>query len=185
MSSSRKLCHYLHLPLQSGDAGTLQRMGRRYTPAAYAATVRHAVRLLPHLGLGTDVMTGFPGETDEAFAHTRDLVAALPFSNLHVFAYSERPGTRAAGLAEPVPPAVRKTRARELLRLHDEKRQAFARRCVGRTVEVLVESVGKDGCGRGWSGEYLDCRVAGIGREQIGRIVTFTPGSVQAGAILA
>ena len=185
MATSRKLCRYLHLPLQSGDAGTLQRMGRKYTPEAFAATVQQAVRCMPEIGLGTDLIAGFPGETAEAFARTRQFVAALPFSNLHVFPYSERPGTPAAALANSVPPAERKARARELLQLHAEKRMAFAGKFIGRPVEVLIEGLGRDGRGRGWSREYLDCRVAGVRRAQIGKLVTFTPAGVEEGAVLA
>jgi len=189
MAVSPKLCRHLHLPLQSGDAATLRRMGRRYTPEEYAATVQDAARRMPDLGLGTDIIAGFPGETDEAFERTRQFVAALPFNNLHVFPYSERPGTPAAAFADAVPSAVRKARARTLIRLREEQRQAFARQFVGRPVETLIEGIGKDGRGHGWSGQYLDCRVAGVGRAEIGRIVAFTPdgadGSVLCGAVKA
>jgi len=183
MVSCRKLCRYLHLPLQSGDAATLQRMGRRYTPEAYAATVQTAVARMPDLGLGTDLIAGFPGETVEAFARTQQFVAAMPFNNLHVFPYSERPGTPASTFSEPVPPTMRKARAQELIRLKEEQRRAFARKFIGRTVEVLIERVGRDGYGGGWSGEYLDCRVAGVSRADIRKIVTFSPTDAD-GAVL-
>ena len=184
MAGCDKLCRYLHLPLQSADAQTLQRMGRRYTPKAFAATVQYAAQRMPELGLGTDLITGFPGETDEAFERTRQFVASLPFNNLHVFPYSVRPGTPAATFADHVPPVVRKARARVLIRLGEEQRQAFAQRFVGRPIEVLLEAIGKDGRGHGWSGEYLSCRVAGVSRAQIGRIVKYTPVGVEAGAVL-
>jgi len=183
MAACPKLCRHLHLPLQSGDADTLRRMGRRYTPEAYAETVRYAVGCLPLLGLGTDLITGFPGESDEAFARSRAFVDGLPFNNLHVFPYSERPGTPAANRTDTVPLAVRKARARELIRLREEKRAAFARQLVGRPAEVLIESVGRDGCGRGWSGEYLDCRVDGVVRAEIGSIVAFQPERAEAGVL--
>lgn len=175
MAACRKLCRYLHLPLQSGDAETLRRMGRRYTPEEYAETVRTAVRRMPDLAVGTDVIVGFPGETEAAFERTRQFVSALPFSNLHVFPYSERPGTPAAACAGAVPRAIRRARARALVRLHAAKRLAFAGQFVGRTVEVLIESLDPDGCGRGWSGQYLGCRVNGVQRASIGRLITFTP----------
>ncbi|MEI8244127.1 MAG: MiaB/RimO family radical SAM methylthiotransferase [bacterium] len=185
MSACRKLCRYLHLPLQSGDAGTLRRMGRTYTPESFAAMAQYAAQRMPDLGLGTDIIAGFPGETDAAFERTRQFVAALPFSNLHIFPYSERPGTPAETFADRVPVSVRKARARELIRLGVEMRQAFARRFVGRTVDVLIEHISKDGRGCGWSSEYLGCRVAGVGRAQIGRIVPFTPAGVEPGGVLA
>ena len=86
--------------------------------------------------------------------------------------------------AERVERRVRRARAQALIRLREEKRWAFALRFVGRPVEVLIERIGKDGRGRGWSGEYLDCRVAGVSRAQIGRIVSFTPARVEDGAVL-
>ena len=183
MAACSKLCRYLHLPLQSGDADTLRRMGRRYTPEEFAATVQHAVRRMPDMGLGADLIAGFPGETDEAFARTRQFVAALPFHNLHICPYSERPGTPAAAFADAVPRTVRKARAQALIRLREEKRRAFALKFVGRPVETLIERVGMDGCGRGWSGEYLDCRVAGVSRAEIGRIVAFTPNHADGGVL--
>ncbi|MEI6211542.1 MAG: MiaB/RimO family radical SAM methylthiotransferase [bacterium] len=185
MSSCSKICRHLHLPLQSGDAATLRRMRRRYTPESYAAIVQAAMRRLPDLGLGTDLIVGFPGESDESFARTIQFVESLPFSNLHVFPYSARPGTTAAELPEAVPPAVRKARAQELLRLREEKRRAFALQFVGRPVDVLIERLDTDGFGCGWSGAYLDCRVPGISRSQRGRIVRFTPTGVgESGALV-
>jgi len=175
MAGSPKLCRHLHLPLQSGDAGILAAMHRRYTPAAYAACVCAAVRRLPDLGLGTDVIVGFPGETESAFASTQRLIQELPFSNLHVFPYSERQGTPAAELADAVPPAVRKARARALRRLCDVKKRLFAAQFVGRQVETLIERVDKDGCGWGWTGAYLECGAAGLDRAQIGKIVPVYP----------
>jgi threonylcarbamoyladenosine tRNA methylthiotransferase MtaB len=185
MAAQRKLCRHLHLPLQSGDAATLRRMGRRYTPEEFAATVRQAVARVPELGVGTDVITGFPGEDEAAFARTREFVAALPVSNLHVFPYSERPGTPAASLAGAVPRAVRKARASEMIRLREAMRQGFARRFVGRPVEVLVERLDRDGCGRGWTGEYLECRIEGLTRGTVGRVVTVTPVAAEMGRLRA
>jgi threonylcarbamoyladenosine tRNA methylthiotransferase MtaB len=184
MAGCDKLCRFLHLPLQSGDAATLQRMGRRYTPAAYLEVVQTALRRLPGVGLGTDLLVGFPGETEAAFAATRQVVASLPFSKLHVFPYSERPGTPAAALTEVVPSAVRKARARELTRLGEVQRQAFARQWVGRPVTVLLEGVDAAGVGQGWSGEYLACRVAGVAAAARGQLVPFTPVGVATGGVL-
>ncbi len=178
MAGCDKLCRFLHLPLQSGDAAVLQRMGRRYTPEAYLEVVQTALRRLPGVGLGTDLLVGFPGESEAAFAGTRQLVAALPFSKVHVFPYSERPGTPAATFAGVVAPAVRKARARELTRLGETQRQLFARQWVGQRVAVLIEGVDAAGVGHGWSGEYLECRVAGVRPTARGQIVPFTPVAV-------
>jgi len=90
MSASTKLCHYLHIPLQSGDDTVLKAMNRRYTSLDYRAVISRAVDRIPDLGLSTDIITGFPGETDAAFAATVQMVKNLPFSNLHVFPFSSR-----------------------------------------------------------------------------------------------
>jgi threonylcarbamoyladenosine tRNA methylthiotransferase MtaB len=172
MAGSEKLCRYLHVPLQSGDTGVLERMGRRYTPGQYRALVEYAVSRVENLGLGTDIIVGFPGEADDAFANTVALVGDLPFSNLHVFPYSRRPETRADRLAGQLPASVKKSRVRELVELGDRKRTDFAQSFIGRSVSVLVERV-TDGVAEGWTGEYLEARVAGPHQEN--DIVTFTP----------
>jgi len=185
MAANPRVCRQLHLPLQSGDAGILAAMRRRYAPEAYAATVREIARLLPDAGLGTDVIVGFPGESEAAFERTRALITELPFSNVHVFPYSERPGTPAAALGGAVPAAVRKQRARTLIALGDEKRQRFAASCVGQRVEVLIERVDGEGCGWGWTGAYLECRVDGLDRTAIGTLVPCCPKRVDAGVLVA
>jgi threonylcarbamoyladenosine tRNA methylthiotransferase MtaB len=149
MAASGKLCRYLHLPLQSGDDDMLRAMNRRYTVRAYTAFVEKAVRLMPDLGLGTDVLVGFPGESDARFANTLAAATDLPFSYLHVFAYSKRPGTAAARMTPAVPAATMKSRSKALAELSRAKRLAFYQRYVGRRVEVLFET--KDEAGR-WTG---------------------------------
>ena len=165
MAAAPKLCRFLHLPLQSGDDRILASMGRRYTNAQYRATAEYAVQTLPQVGLGADIIAGYPGEDETAFEHTVALVESLPFSNLHVFPYSPRPGTRAADLGDRVPAPLKKARVHRLLALAQEKRQRFAERFVGRDVAVLVERVKADGTGVGWTGEYLEAQVAGPGLQ--------------------
>ena len=174
MAASGKLCNYLHLPLQSGDDAILKSMGRRYSRDSYEATVSYAVERIPFLGLGTDIIVGFPGEDDAAFDNTLRLVDALPFSNLHVFPYSPRPGTRAAGMSNAVPPAAKKNRAAVLDALGRRKRLRFARDLVGRSVSVLVEKLAGEDVGTGWSGEYIEARVHRPGLA-VNDIVTFQP----------
>ena len=156
-----RLCRSLHFPLQSGSAKILRLMRRRYSPEEYADTVEYAVSKMPLLGLGADIITGFPGETDSDFEDTLRMVRDLPFSNLHVFPYSERPGTPAASLPDPVDVRVRRDRARIIIAEGERKRRLFAGRFIGRTVDVLVERVGDDGIGRGWTGEYLETEIEG------------------------
>ena len=135
-----KLCPYLHLPLQSGSDRVLSAMGRKYTREAYADFVRGAMAAVPHLGLGTDVMVGFPGEGESEFDETRALLQALPFSYLHVFPFSERKGTRVTQMAmSPVPAATIRRRAVALRDLSHEMRQSFYLGHVGQVVSVLFE----------------------------------------------
>lgn len=168
-----RLCHMLHYPLQSGDAGVLRRMCRRYTPDMYRDAVSYALSRVPRLGLGADVITGFPGEDDAAFAETVRMIETYPFSNLHVFPYSERPGTPAAVLDGVVPVHVRRERTRELIALGARKREVFASSFVGEGVEVLVERVDAKGIGRGWTSEYVEARVGGLTEVDVGQIVRF------------
>jgi threonylcarbamoyladenosine tRNA methylthiotransferase MtaB len=184
MVADDRICRTLHLPVQSGDGGVLRAMGRRYTPERYAETVWRAAGRLSDLGVGTDVLVGFPGEDDAAFGRTMDLVRSLPFGNVHVFAFSPRPGTRAASMSAQVPAGARRERLRAMLALAAEKRREFAGRFVGRTVRVLIERVTAAGEGRGWSGSYVDCRVPGLSAASVGRIVDFTPRSAGKGTLL-
>jgi threonylcarbamoyladenosine tRNA methylthiotransferase MtaB len=181
MAGHPRICAFLHLPLQSGDDGILAAMGRRYTAAQYRAAAEAAAALLPRLGLGTDVIAGFPGETDAAFARTLALLDELPVSNIHAFPYSRRPGTRAADLPGAVPHAVKKARVAELLALRTKKRAAFASTFSGQTAEVLVEGKGTRETGIGWTAEYLEARVAGA--PPPGALVTLRVQSVE-GAVL-
>jgi threonylcarbamoyladenosine tRNA methylthiotransferase MtaB len=173
-----KLCHTLHYPLQSGDAGILRAMRRRYTPEQYADAVQYALDRVPNLGLGADVITGFPGEDDRAFAATRAMLERFPFSNVHVFPYSERPGTPAAALPNSVPVAVRRARARDLIALASAKRSAFAAALIGREVSVLAEHRAADGVARGWTGEYLEARIANAPVDVVGRLIRVVPTAV-------
>ena len=155
MAGPSKLCRYLHVPLQSGDDGTLEAMKRRYAAQEYAAFIEKAVRTVPDLGLGTDLMVGFPGETDAAFANTRALAADLPFSYFHVFSYSPRPGTAALKLPDAVPARTIKARSEELCALSRAKRLAFYHQHVGRTVSVLFETRNQSGLFTGLTDNYI------------------------------
>ena len=184
MAESTKLCPFLHLPVQSGDNSVLARMRRRYTVEDVSQTLRDALRRMPHLGLGADFICGFPGETPEAFERTRTLLHAFPFGKLHVFPYSERPGTPAASLGDSIPIAERKRRAQELIRQGEDSRSAFAQRFIGRSVEVLIERFDQDGNAHGWSGEYLACVVGGgVPRNRRRTLCAFTPDAVHAGVL--
>ena len=155
MAASSKLCPYLHVPLQSGDDGVLQRMKRRYTRADFAAFIERVAARVPGVCLGTDTMVGFPGEDEAAFANTRLLLADLPLAYCHVFSYSERPHTFAQRYTDPVLPADIQTRSRILRELSARKKAAFYRGHVGSTVRVLFERLETSGLHTGFSDNYL------------------------------
>lgn len=182
MASSPKLCRYLHIPLQSGDDRILRSMGRRYTSREYRDLAACAVRKIPGIGLGTDVLVGLPGEDDRAFANTLAVLEELPFSNLHIFPYSRRPATRAADMPGQVSASIKKERCLCLKELGRRKRHEFAAQFVGKPVEVLIEAITAQGIGSGWSGERIE---AHLHRPQLktNQLVTFRPARVE-GAVL-
>jgi threonylcarbamoyladenosine tRNA methylthiotransferase MtaB len=138
MTESPRIATHVHAPLQSGCDRTLRRMHRKYRPRHYADRVQKARALMPDAAIGADVMVGFPGETDAEFEESRQFMAAMPFTYLHVFTYSERPGTPAAEEAAQVPMAVRKERNRVLRELAAAKNLAFRERMVGRTLSAVT-----------------------------------------------
>jgi threonylcarbamoyladenosine tRNA methylthiotransferase MtaB len=160
MGSSSKLCPYLHVPLQSGDNTILSAMNRPYNVEEYVRLIQRAVEIIPQIGLGTDLMVGFPGETDDAFERTLRIATDLPFSYFHVFTYSPRPGTAATKLSDQVPIAVARQRAKILADLSRLKRLAFAQQYIGSTVPVLFESGITDGVRLGVTGTFLKVGVS-------------------------
>jgi len=159
MASSSKLCPYLHIPLQSGDDRILSSMNRPYNVKEFTYLIRQATTAIPDLGLGTDLMAGFPGETEEDFERTLNIARELPFSYFHVFTYSQRPGTAAAKLPNQVPVAVARRRAKVLTELSRVKRLAFAEGYVGSTLTVLFESGNADGFSSGTTANFLKVAV--------------------------
>jgi threonylcarbamoyladenosine tRNA methylthiotransferase MtaB len=165
-----KVCRHLHVPLQAGDDEVLARMHRPYRIAEFLDRVEHAKAEVPGLGLSTDVIVGFPGETRAQFAATMAVVERVGFSKLHVFRYSQRPDTPAATMPDQVPVAEKKARAQELIALGGELRRRFHEDHVGRPLEVLVEAAG-DGLAEGTSDNYVKVRFPG-GAELVDRVVT-------------
>ena len=141
-----RLCRQLHLPLQSGSDAVLKRMGRRITSAEFASLVETAYAVCPDMAITTDMIAGFPGETELDFSRTMAMAEEMRFARIHVFPYSERAGTAAVRLPDPVAKAVRKERARQLRDLGDRLAAAYRSRFVGRVLPVLWEQsiVGSD-----------------------------------------
>jgi threonylcarbamoyladenosine tRNA methylthiotransferase MtaB len=129
---------HLHIPLQSGSPDILRAMNRSYTSGDFRKVVETCAREIPDLSIGTDIITGFPGETVERFRETVSLVESLPLSYLHVFTFSPRPGTPAAAMADPVSPGVRMERSRILRRLAREKNLLFRQRFSGRIRPSII-----------------------------------------------
>jgi threonylcarbamoyladenosine tRNA methylthiotransferase MtaB len=163
VTTMRVIAPHLHIPLQSGSDRILRRMRRPYTTALYRRVVERLAAERPAFGLGTDVIAGFPGEEAEDFAATRDLIAALPFSYLHVFPYSTRPGTEAARLPGRPPGRVAAERSRQLRELGAQRNLAFRRRLVGEIEEVLVLATRDRATGAlvGLTGNYVEVTFEG------------------------
>ncbi|PWU05155.1 MAG: tRNA (N(6)-L-threonylcarbamoyladenosine(37)-C(2))-methylthiotransferase MtaB [Terriglobia bacterium] len=138
MAASPRIAKHVHAPLQTGSDRILRRMHRKYRPRHYADRALKARALMPDAAIGADVMVGFPGETETDFADSRSFIESLPFTYLHVFTYSERPGTPAADYSDPVPMALRKERNRILRELAAQKNREFRQRMVGKTLSAIT-----------------------------------------------
>ena len=148
-----RLCPHLHLPLQSGCQTTLRRMARRTTPAAFGSLVDAARARIPDLAITTDVIVGFPGETDDEFEQSYRFIEEMRFARLHVFTYSSRAGTAAAAMTGQIPAEVKRARHTQLRALGKAHEHAFRRQYLGCTLTVLWESAhGATAEGFNWSG---------------------------------
>ncbi len=138
IAASPRIAKHVHAPLQSGSDTVLRRMHRKYRPRHYADRIALARARMPRCAVGADVMTGFPGETDGEFEDSRAFIESLPFAYLHVFTYSERPGTPAAESFAPVPIEIRKARTHALRELAARKNLEFRRSMIGETLSVVT-----------------------------------------------
>lgn len=165
-----KVCHQFHLALQSGSDTVLARMRRRYTSGEFLAACALLRGAFEDCALTTDVMTGFPGETEEEFAQTVDTCKKAGFARMHVFPYSEREGTKAAAMEGSVPRHVREERARQLIAVGKELERAALEGRVGRTEDVLIEEIDALGRGTGYTGGYMRVHVQGAQPGEIVRV---------------
>ncbi len=177
VAGEARLARHVHLPLQSGSDAVLKRMFRKYRTRHYATRLELARRLMPDAAIGADVMTGFPGETEEEFAETLRFVEEQPFTYLHVFTYSERPGTAAAQWDGVVPFAVRNGRTRRLRELSEKKNRDFRRRMLGeRLAAVTLEQ-------RGWALSSNFLKIEMKEEREPNRMVELEIGSVTASGL--
>ena len=149
-----RLCPHFHLSLQSGSDSVLGRMKRRYTSAEYRRVVALIREIVPDAAITTDVITGFPGETEAEFEESHNFCRQISFARVHVFPYSRRPGTEAAGMSEQVLEGVKKERVQKTLALAEESARSFQERFLGRTMPVLWEQKSGD-VWSGYTGNYI------------------------------
>lgn len=156
LAASPKVCRHLHIPLQSGDDTVLRRMNRRYGTAEYAGVIARVRKAMPDAAISTDVIVGFPGETEEQFENTYRFAQAVRFSRMHIFQYSRRTGTPAAEMPNQISPEEKERRSKRLLGLGARMAGEFHARFVGKTVQVLAEraDVGT-GLLEGLTGNYI------------------------------
>jgi threonylcarbamoyladenosine tRNA methylthiotransferase MtaB len=151
---SPRMCRHLHLPMQSGSDAILRRMARRYNSTRYCEIVTTAKRLVPSIAISTDIITGFPGESDEDFEQTYQMAQKLEFAKTHVFRFSPRQGTAAARMRGQIKDEVKKARSERLLDLNEEHSRLFRQQFLGETVEVLIEQY-KHGHWEGLTDNYV------------------------------
>lgn len=169
----RNLCPHFHLSLQSGCDATLKRMNRKYDTARYSESVTLLRAHFDRPAITTDVIVGFPGETEEEFAQTLDFVQKCAFAAMHIFPYSRRAGTPAAGMPGQVPKAVKEERARRCAALAAELSEAYLAGWVGAVLPVLFEEE-KDGLWRGFAPNYTEVRAEGEALHNVLRTVRIT-----------
>lgn len=156
LNRSRKMCRHLHIPLQAGDNDILRRMRRKYTTEEYAEKIAYIRQAMPDVAITTDVIVGFPGETDEQFENGYRFMEQIGFAEMHVFPYSKRSGTPAARMDGQVPEDVKHERVHRLIELSERMQAEYAARWVGREVDVIPEREAKGREGQGLLSGYSD-----------------------------
>ncbi len=159
IKGSKKLCPHFHISLQSGCDETLRRMNRKYTTAQYKEIVDGLRESFPDAAITTDIMVGFPGETDEEFKKTLDFVNEIQFAGAHVFQYSPRRGTPAAARPDRIAPQIKEERSKIIIEAAKKSRDKFLEQSIGKTVSVLFEQRAKDGCFEGKTANYINVHV--------------------------
>ena len=183
LSKISKLCPQFHLSLQSGSDRVLKSMRRRYTALEYLAAARRLQAAFPGCALTTDVITGFPGETEEEFGETLKFCKEVGFARIHVFPYSRREGTPAASMEGQLPKAVKEERARRLIALGDELADHYRQSLLGTVQDVLFEEESGDGAS-GYTPQYVEVYAKGARQEQIAPVRLFKLGKERFEGIL-
>ncbi|TXK84094.1 tRNA (N(6)-L-threonylcarbamoyladenosine(37)-C(2))-methylthiotransferase MtaB [Paenibacillus sp. N3.4] len=159
LKSSDKMCRHLHIPLQAGDDQVLARMRRKYTTAEFARKIERIHEIMPDVAITTDVIVGFPGETEEMFRNGVAFMERMKFSEMHVFPYSKRTGTPAARMEDQVDEEIKNARVHELIDLSETMQLAYAQKFIGQVLEVIPERAHKgtsdSGLFMGYSDNYV------------------------------
>ena len=167
LASIPHLCPHFHLSLQSGCDSVLKRMNRKYDTRRFYQSVELLREYFPHCGITADLITGFPGETQEEFEETLDFIKKCRFSDMHVFPYSKRPGTKAAAMKDQIPNAVKHQRAAKAIAVAENMQRDYLESCLGHDLSVLFETE-KDGYMTGHAENYVKVTVRGSGlRNQV------------------
>lgn len=169
----KKLCPQFHLSLQSGCNATLKRMNRRYTAEEYENIVKVLRENIKDVSITTDVIVGFPGETEEEFKETYDFLSRNKLTKTHIFKYSPRKGTRAADMPGQLDGNVKEERSKALIELNKKNEKAFIEKYVGEVLDVLIEQEvkGKEGVYEGYTRNYIKVEVNGISNDMKGQII--------------
>ena len=155
----QKLCPHFHIPLQSGSERILKLMNRKYSKEEYLSKVNEIQSALPNVALSTDIITGFPTETESDFRDTYDFAKKIGFMRIHAFPYSERPFTMASKLNGKVAMEIRRERVKKLLKLSEENKQKYLDSLKGQVLSILIEHRGKNNTYSGYSENYLEINV--------------------------
>jgi len=161
VASSSRIAKHAHVPMQSGSDAVLRRMHRKYRPWHYRKKILKIRAAMPMAAIGADAMVGFPGETEAEFGETRCAIEDLPFTYLHVFTYSARPGTAAAEQPGQVPVAVARERNRVLREIASQKKATFMRSLVGTVVEAITLRTGGADFTEALTDNYLKMKISG------------------------
>ncbi len=171
MKNDSRICNHVHLPLQSGCDEILKLMRRPYTTKDFAALTEKLVAEIPNVSIGTDLIVGFPNETDENFSATLDFINNQPFSKIHVFPFSARAGTVAANMDNQISPQIKKLRAGRAIEVSNIKEKTFAAKLIGKTVEIIAETA-EDNFVDGLTKNYVRVYIPADKNIQLGEIIS-------------
>jgi len=159
----QRLCRHIHLPLQSGNDTILKQMNRMYTSEDFVRTIENIIQKVPDFAIGTDVIVGFPGESDKEFLDTKKMLEYLPLAYIHIFPFSPRPGTRAFKMAHQCSSSIKKERINELKSINSKKKMDYMISQLYKNLEVVIEEKGSDGISIGTSSNYLKVKMSSNG----------------------